>query len=83
MGLYPQISLTGNLGTSSTDLLSILANPVARLGAGLVLPFLNFKDGELRVKVSEADYQIAVSEFRAAAAENLHANQCGSGSGSR
>lgn len=63
--LYPQISLTGNLGTSSTDLLGILANPVATLGAGLVLPFLNFKDGELRVKVSEVDYQIAVSEFRA------------------
>ncbi|WP_316357980.1 efflux transporter outer membrane subunit [Devosia sp.] len=63
--LYPQISLTGNLGTSSTDLLGILANPVAVLGAGLVLPFLNFKDGELRVKVSEVDYQIAVSEFRA------------------
>ncbi|WP_332688029.1 TolC family protein [Devosia sp.] len=63
--LYPQISLTGNLGANSTDLMSILANPVATLGAGLVLPFLNFKDGELRVKVSEVDYQIAVSEFRA------------------
>ncbi|MBE0579570.1 efflux transporter outer membrane subunit [Devosia sp.] len=63
--LYPQISLTGDLGTSSTDLLGILANPVAALGAGLVLPFLNFKDGELRVKVSEVDYQVAVSEFRA------------------
>ena len=64
--LYPQISLTGNLGASSKDLLSILANPVATLGAGLVLPFLNFKDGDLRVKVSEVDYQIAVSEFRTA-----------------
>lgn len=65
-GLYPQISLTGNLGATSTELLSILANPAATLGAGLVLPFLNFRDGELRVKVSEVDYQIAVSEFRAA-----------------
>lgn len=64
--LYPQISLTGNLGTSSADLLNILSNPIATLGAGLALPFLNWKDGELRVKVSELDYQIAVSEFRAA-----------------
>lgn len=65
-GLYPQISLTANLGATSTELLNILANPAATLGAGLVLPFLNFRDGELRVKVSEVDYQIAVSEFRAA-----------------
>ena len=64
--LYPQISLTGNLGASSTALLSLLANPVATLGAGLALPFLNFQDGALRVTVSEVDYQIAVSEFRAA-----------------
>lgn len=64
--LYPQITLTGNLGATSTDLLQILANPVAVLGAGLVLPFLNARDGELRVAVSEVDYQIAVTEFRSA-----------------
>lgn len=64
--LYPQISLTGNLGATSSDLLAILANPIAALGAGLTLPFLNFKDGQLRVKVSEVDYQIAVTEFRGA-----------------
>ncbi|KRA98045.1 hypothetical protein ASD83_13390 [Devosia sp. Root685] len=64
--LYPQITLTGNLGAASTDLLQILANPIATLGAGLVLPFLNFRDGELRVKVSEVDYQLAVTEFRSA-----------------
>lgn len=64
--LYPQITLTGNLGAASTDLLQILANPIATLGAGLALPFLNFRDGELRVKVSEVDYQLAVTEFRSA-----------------
>ncbi|MBU1303919.1 MAG: TolC family protein, partial [Alphaproteobacteria bacterium] len=64
--LYPQITLTGNLGSASPDLLQILANPIATLGAGLVLPFLNFRDGELRVKVSEVDFQLAVTEFRSA-----------------
>ena len=64
--LYPQITLTGNLGSTSSDLLQILANPIATLGAGLVLPFLNFKEGELRVKVSQIDYQLAVTDFRAA-----------------
>lgn len=64
--LYPQITLTGNLGASSADLLQILANPIATLGAGLVLPFRNFQEGELRVKVSEVDYELAVTEFRSA-----------------
>lgn len=64
--LYPQITLTGNLGATSTDLMQLLANPIATLGAGLVLPFLNAREGQLRVKVSEIDYQIAVSEFRSA-----------------
>lgn len=64
--LYPQISLTGNLGATSNDLVQILSNPIATLGAGLALPFLNFREGELRVKVSEVEYQIAVTEFRSA-----------------
>lgn len=64
--LYPQITLTGNLGSASADLLQILSNPVATLGVGLALPFLNLRDGELRVKVSEVDYQLAVTEFRSA-----------------
>jgi NodT family efflux transporter outer membrane factor (OMF) lipoprotein len=64
--LYPQLSLTGNLGTSSSQLLNILANPAGTLGAGLVLPFLNLRDGELRVKVSQAEYELAATEFRAA-----------------
>ena len=64
--LYPQITLTGNLGSASAELLQILSNPIATLGAGLALPFLNFRDGELRVKVSEVDYQLAVTEFRSA-----------------
>lgn len=62
--LYPQISLTGNLGATSNDLLKILANPIATLGAGIVLPFLNFKDSDLRVRVSETDYELAVVQFR-------------------
>lgn len=64
--LYPQITLTGNLGSASTELLQILSNPIATLGAGLALPFLNLRDGELRVKVSEVEYQLAVTEFRSA-----------------
>ncbi len=62
--LYPQITLTGSLGGTSADLADLLANPIATLGAGIVLPFLNFADGKLRVKAAEADYELAVAEFR-------------------
>lgn len=63
---YPSISLTGSTGGSSADLVSIVSNPVASLGAGIVLPFLNLKDMGLAVKVSEAQYEEAVVSFRRA-----------------
>lgn len=62
--LYPQLTLNGSIGSTSADLLELLANPVATLGAGVALPFLNFADGKLRVKASETEYELAVAEFR-------------------
>ncbi|MDO5626037.1 MAG: efflux transporter outer membrane subunit [Pseudomonadota bacterium] len=61
---YPALSLTGSLGTSSTSLVNILSNPVAALGAGLTLPFLNL--GELRrnPQIAQNDYEQAVIGFR-------------------
>lgn len=62
--LYPQLTLTGSLGSTSSELTTLLANPLAVLGVGITLPFLNFADGKLRVKASEVDYELAVAEFR-------------------
>lgn len=61
---YPQLSLTGSLGTSSRDLANLLTNPVATLGAQTVLPFLNITDTQLQIRVSEVKYQEAVTGFR-------------------
>ena len=36
---YPSISLTGNLGSTSTSLTQLLQNPALTLGANLSLPF--------------------------------------------
>lgn len=63
-GLYPQLTLTGNLGSTSDQLFKVLANPILTLGAGITLPFLDFANAQLRVKASEADYELAVIEFR-------------------
>lgn len=61
---YPGISLTGGLGTSSDQLISFISNPVATLGAGTVLSFLNLKDMNLTIAVSQTQYEEAVSTFR-------------------
>ncbi|MEE3046351.1 MAG: TolC family protein [Pseudomonadota bacterium] len=62
--LLPTISLTGTLGSSSDQLRNLLSNPVGTLGASLALPFLNWNEGQLNIKVSEAEYEQAIAEFR-------------------
>lgn len=61
---YPSFSLTGSLGSSSSDLTKVLQNPVASLGAGLTLPFLQWTQMKLNIQVSETEYEQAVASFR-------------------
>lgn len=61
---YPTLSLTGSLGGTSKVLSDVLSNPVATLGAGLVLPFVQWRDMQRNVAVSQADYEQAVLGFR-------------------
>jgi NodT family efflux transporter outer membrane factor (OMF) lipoprotein len=64
LSLYPTLSLTGSLGTSSAKLADLFANPVGSLGADLALPFLNYDQARLNVGVSRATYDLAVVNFR-------------------
>ncbi len=61
---YPSLSLTGSLGTGSPALIDILKNPIAALGAGLSLPFLQWHQMELAIAVSKTEYEEAVIKFR-------------------
>ncbi|KVU03021.1 RND transporter [Burkholderia ubonensis] len=61
---YPTFTLTGNVGTSSTSLERVLSNPVATLGLGLALPFIQWNTMQLQIKVSQTQYQEAVVGFR-------------------
>ena len=63
-GYYPTFSLTGTLGSSSTRLMEVLKNPVATLGAGLTLPFLQWNTMQLNVEISKTAYEEAVVNFR-------------------
>ncbi|MEJ2410643.1 MAG: efflux transporter outer membrane subunit [Novosphingobium sp.] len=61
---YPALTLTGALGTSSRGLLNLLANPVATLGAGLTLPFLNVHAMRFETQIARTRYEEAVILFR-------------------
>ncbi|WP_347453160.1 efflux transporter outer membrane subunit [Acinetobacter thermotolerans] len=64
---YPSINLTGSLSTgvgTSTSLSSALKNPVATLGAGLTLPFLQWNDMKRDLKVNELEYEKAILQYR-------------------
>ncbi|MDO6592860.1 efflux transporter outer membrane subunit [Neptuniibacter sp. 1_MG-2023] len=63
-GYLPTITLTGALNSSSSSLLNLLKNPVATLGSGIVLPFLEWREMELNKGISEIDYQMAVVNYR-------------------
>lgn len=66
---YPSINLTGSLSTGvgvggSTSLSNVIKNPVATLGAGLTLPFLQYNDMKKNIKISDLDYEKAIVTYR-------------------
>ncbi len=61
---YPPLTLTGALGSASPTLSDILQNPVGSLAAGLTLPFLQWNQMQLNIKISRADYEERVVTFR-------------------
>ncbi|MFT4089445.1 MAG: efflux transporter outer membrane subunit [Asticcacaulis sp.] len=62
--MYPTLSLTASGNGASTELSDVLKNPVATLGAGLTLPFLNYPQNKLNVAAAQAGYGVAASNFR-------------------
>ncbi|MEG1488720.1 efflux transporter outer membrane subunit [Acinetobacter sp.] len=61
---YPSISLTGNLGSSSTSLSNLLQNPALTLGASLSLPFLQYNDMKKDLEISDLDYEKSILQYR-------------------
>ncbi len=61
---YPALTLTGSVGGSSTALSNVLSDPIGTLGAGLVLPFVQWRDMQRSVAISQADYEVAVLGYR-------------------
>ena len=63
---YPNFTLTGSIGTGSKTLSDILSNPVGSLALNLALPFLNWNQNQINLKISKAAYeQTAISHRQA------------------
>jgi NodT family efflux transporter outer membrane factor (OMF) lipoprotein len=63
---YPQFTLTSAINGGSDSLHDVLQNPIASLGLGLVLPFLQWQQMQRNNKIAQADYAVAVVNFRQA-----------------
>ena len=61
---YPTLSLTGTLSSTSSALLEVVKNPVASLLASVSLPFLQWNEMQMNVKLAKAEYEEAVTGFR-------------------
>jgi outer membrane protein TolC len=64
VSFYPSLTLTGSVGGSSEALSHVLSDPVGTLGAGLILPFVQWRDMQRSVAISQADYEVAVLGYR-------------------
>lgn len=62
--LYPQLTLTGSLGTASTALLNVLRAPTAGLSALLSIPLLNPDRIRRTNAIARDEFAIAVALFR-------------------
>jgi NodT family efflux transporter outer membrane factor (OMF) lipoprotein len=61
---YPSLSLSGSLGRSSAELSRLLSNPIGTIAADLALPFVQWRDMQRTLKITEADYEQATLAFR-------------------
>ncbi|MFB2802965.1 efflux transporter outer membrane subunit [Shewanella seohaensis] len=61
---FPSLSLTGSVGESTSELKELLRNPVGSLGAGLVLPFLQWNQMQINNDIADIDYQSAIVSYR-------------------
>ncbi len=61
---YPDVSLTGALGSASSSLSQLLANPAAILAGGVSLAFLDLKAMRRDTQVAQVQYMSSAIQFR-------------------
>lgn len=64
LSFYPAITLTGSVGTASTELAQIVQNPLGALAASLTLPFIQFNQAKFTTDLARVQYDQAAVNFR-------------------
>jgi len=64
LSYYPQLSLTGALGTVSTGLTGLLSNPTVSVVGELTAPFLQIDQAKFHSALARTQYEIAIAQFR-------------------
>jgi outer membrane protein TolC len=66
LSFYPNLSLTGSVGTASTGLSEIISNPLGSLAASLSLPFIQLNQAKFATALARTQYDQAVLRFQKA-----------------
>jgi outer membrane protein TolC len=61
--LYPQMTLTGNLGSRSSDLIDFFSRPVSSVVASLSLPILRWHQLRFGVRIADTNQALARNAF--------------------
>lgn len=61
---FPTLTLTGSVNGSSSQLHDLLKDPIGTLGAGIVLPFLQWHEMQLNRNIAALDYETAIINYR-------------------
>ena len=61
--IYPDFTLTAELGTRSDSLVRLLQNPIASVGTAIALPFIQWHTVRLKAALSENEFEEASVDF--------------------
>src|SRR6185312_9774007 len=61
---YPQLSLTGAVGTISSGLSGLLSNPTVSLAGALSAPFLQIDQARFHTALARTQFELAGVQFR-------------------
>src|SRR5260221_8881493 len=63
LSFYPNLALTGSVGTVSTGLSQLVSNPIGYLAATLSLPFIQLNQAHFATALARTEYDKAVVSF--------------------
>jgi outer membrane protein TolC len=64
LSFYPNLNLTGSVGTASPGLSELVSNPIGSLAAILSLPFIQLNQAHFATALSKIEYDKAAVSFR-------------------